>query len=70
MKDVNAPFNNCKDPGIPTHRKESVHDCHINPRLQLSQRELLTEILEKYEGVFNDLPGTTATSDYHINLID
>ena len=70
MEDVTLPFDDGKDPAIPTSRQEDRRDCIINPRLQPSQREQLNEILEQYENVFNDLPGATTTIEHHVRLTD
>ena len=70
MEDVTLPFDDGKDPAIPTSRQENRSDCIINPRLQLGQWEQLTEILESYESVFNDLPGATTTIEHHVRLTD
>ena len=70
MEDVHLPFDDGKDPAIPTHRKEGVSDCVINPKLQQSQQEQLNKILKDHENVFNDLPGATTTIEHHVRLTD
>ena len=70
MEDITLPFDDGKDPAIPTSWQENRSDCTINPRLQPGQREQLTEILEHYENVFNDLPGATTTIEHHVRLTD
>ena len=70
MEDVQIPFDDGKDPAIPTHRKENVSDCVINPKLQPDQREQLNKVLEGHESVFNDLPGVTTTAEHHVRLTD
>ena len=70
MEDVNLPIDDGKDPAIPTHRKEGVGDCVINPKLQPSQRDQLNKVLKDHESVFNDLPGATTTTEHHVRLTD
>ena len=70
MEDITLPFDDGKDPAIPTSWQENWSDCTIKPRLQPGQREQLTEILEHYENVFNDLPGATTTIEHHVRLTD
>ena len=70
MEDITLPFDDGKCPAIPTSWQENRSDCIINPRLQPGQREQLTEILEHYESVFNDLPCATTTIEHHVRLTD
>ena len=70
MEDPALPFDDGKDPGVPTHRKEFVKDCILNSRLQSTQREQLTNILNESESIFNDLPGATTTIEHHVRLMD
>ena len=70
MEDVTLPFGDGNDPALPTSRQENRSDCTINPRLQPGQREQLTEILEHYENVLNELLGATTTIEHHVRLTD
>ena len=70
MEDTVLPFDDGKDPGVPTHRKENEKDCITNSRLQSSQKDQLRNILNEYEGIFNDLPGATTTIEHHVRLTD
>ena len=45
---------------IPTLKGETVADVHVNDKLSPEQQQQLRSLLQEYEDIFSDRPGTTS----------
>lgn len=70
IEEGNIPFDDGKDPGIPTMRKEFHTEVIINPDLTQNQLSQLKSVLQDHGDTFNDLPGSTTAVEHKVTLTD
>ena len=55
---------------IPTLKGETVADVNVNDKLSPEQQQQLRSLLQEYEDIFSDCPGTTSQIEHRIQLLD
>jgi len=55
---------------IPTLKGETVADVYVNDKLSPEQQQQLRSLLQEYEDIFSDRPGTTSVIEHRIQLLD
>jgi len=56
--------------GIPTLDGETIAEVHVNEELPPEQQQQLRALLQEYEDIFSDRPGTTNVIEHRILLMD
>jgi len=56
--------------GIPTLDCETIAEVHVNEELPPEQQQQLRALLQEYEDIFSDRPGTTNVIEHRILLMD